>query len=125
MSGLPSVSDVASWAPLLGQLLAASPYFVVYIAGLTLAIVRWRQHPRVCLLVALACGIDIFAGLAGAGLSMLPIWFLQKGGTMAELGVPLAIANAIVGMVRLGAYGLLLAAAFAGRRASTAQVPVA
>ena len=124
MNALPNASDVAGWAPLIVPLVVASPFFIVYLAGLTLAIIRWQQHPRVSLLVVLACAIDILAGLTSAGLAVLPIWYLGKGGTNAQLGLIVTVANAILGLIRLAAVALLLLAAFAGRRASPARVPL-
>jgi hypothetical protein len=104
-----------TWAPLLGQLLFSTPFFVLCGLGLALAIVRWRLHPRVSLLVVLACTIELLAGLAGAVLSVLPLWHLARGGTNAQLAMFMATSNAVLGIVRVVGFGLLLAAAFSGR----------
>jgi hypothetical protein len=125
MSLLPSTSDAIAWAPLLGQLLFSTPFFVVCGIGIALAIVRWRQHPRVSLFVVLACSIDIVLGLVGAAMAVLPIWYLGRGGTNVELGMVMATANLVMGIVRVIAFGLLLAAVFSGRQASAANAPSA
>ncbi len=125
MSSLPSAGDYIPWAPLLGQLLFSTPFLVVCAIGIALAIVRWRQHPRVSMFVVLACSIDMVLGLVGAAMALLPIWYLGRGGTNVELGMVMATANLVMGIVRVVAFGLLLAAVFSGRQANPANTPSA
>ncbi len=106
-------------------MLFSTPFFVLCGIGIALAIIRWRQHPRVSLFVVLACSIDIVLGLVGAALTALPLWYLGRGGTNVELGMVMATANLVTGIVRVVAFGLLLVAVFSGRQASTANAPAA
>ncbi len=99
----------------------ATPFFVLCGIGIALAIVRWRQHPRVSLLVVLACGIDIVLGLVGAAMAVLPVWYLGRGSTNVELSMVMATANLVTGIVRVVAFGLLLVAVFSGRQANPAS----
>src|SRR5512142_1497581 len=123
MSALQSASDVIAWGPVLVQLLFSTPFFVLCGIAIALAILRWGQHPRVSLFVVLACSIDIVMGLVGAGMAALPLWYLGRGGSNVELGMVMATANVVISIVRVVAFGLLLAAVFSGRKASPQNPP--
>ncbi len=125
MSALQSASDMIAWGPVLLQLLFSTPFFVLCGIAIALAILRWGQHPRVSLFVVLACSIDMVLGLVGAAMAVLPIWYLGRGGTNVELGMVMATANLVMGIVRVVAFGLLLVAVFAGRQTNTANAPSA
>ena len=40
------------------------PYFVVSVAGITYAIVQWRRHPRLSLIITIALGISMLRLIA-------------------------------------------------------------
>ena len=42
------------WSPLLAVLIFQIPFAIIYVVGIILSIVRWRQHPRVSMLCLLA-----------------------------------------------------------------------
>ncbi len=109
---------------LLAICLVESPVFLVYLAGLVLAIVRWPRQPRASLLALL--GLLVLAGNSLAGMATnfwLP--FALQGGRFG-FGI---LGNAM-GILRLGqavltalGLSLLLAAVFAGRGTSPAVAP--
>ena len=36
------------------------PYFIIDVAGISYAIIQWRRHPRLSLLITLALGMSLF-----------------------------------------------------------------
>jgi hypothetical protein len=71
---------VAAFAVFLHHLVMMSPWLVVELVGFILALVWWRRHPRVSLLVLLAIGLGVSASI---GYSFLMIWLscysIQRG----------------------------------------------
>jgi hypothetical protein len=95
-------------AGLLQQLISSLPLLIVWIAGLLVALGRWRQQPRIAVLVIASCALSLLTTLfmptvIRVGYRLLPYQMLP-----ALLGFAWTCLAAI-------STGLLLCAAFIGR----------
>lgn len=91
-----------------------SPFFLVYLLGLVLALSRWSRHPQVCGLVLLAIGLSLFTDV---GSFLFWRFVMSEFGHATELD-HITISRVIGFVTNVGhaaAMGLLLLAAFASR----------
>jgi hypothetical protein len=103
------------------SLLSLSPYLLIDLVAVILALILWRRHPRVSLLTLLATGLSVAVAVVGNFmLSWLPEYLvpdhLENYGESLEKRI---LLMNWIGMVRsvLGAvaYALLIVAVFIDR----------
>ena len=105
---------------LLQQLLYQAPMFLVYLAGLILALVYLGRHPAAAGLTLAACGLLLVTalGVSIAQASLIEMresqgWDLQKYGmVMSGIGFGGSLVRAL-------ALAMLLVAVFVGRKTSS------
>lgn len=93
------------------------PIYLVWLAGIIMAIVTWKRNPRPSLFAILAIAFNFVLSLIGIFVSTLPIRMTQQGYTMERISMLLLVVNCVVAILQAGSWGLLLAAIFSGRRA--------
>ena len=100
------------------NLFISLPLLLVWLGGILLAITYWPRYPRVAVLVvcalALAC-LSLFVSALTPS-ALLPVLVQLRGGTVRRLSATLFLAGIVRTLLDAGAWGLLIAAAFAGRR---------
>ena len=100
----------------LATYLAQSPIFLVWIAGIVLASVRWSQHPRVSLLTVIALAIMLVTSLVSIYLNVqLPLLMADWGWGYSQIGLFFTIKGFIQAIIDTIAFVLLLMAIFGGR----------
>ena len=102
--------DTISIILLKSFLLDQIPVFVVWLAGIVLALVRWKRHPKVSLLTIIAFVI-FFAEMLFV--FYLDVWKLQT--LSANLEFVSTVINIIESLMTAAAWGLLLVAIFGWR----------
>lgn len=104
--------------PGFAQLFVGIPVFLVWIAGIVLALVTWRRHTRVSLLVVIALVIFILESLVGGFVNTwLPLNFRSQFGTnVSQIGWVLTAWSCVRSILSAIAWGLILAAIFAWRQ---------
>ncbi len=102
--------------PALSNILIQVPVYLVWIAGLIIAVVTWRRHSRASLLAAIGIGMFFIQALLG---NILSPWLQQ---TLARQGVSVRTMRLVLlgrglltSLVMMVAWGLLLAAIFLPR----------
>jgi hypothetical protein len=107
---------MSSLTAVLGALLPGVPLYLVWLAGLGLAVVHWERYPKVSLLLTLGLAILFIQSLAGAVLSTwLPVMLSRRGMMPSRMGVLFAVQGVVMGLVRAVAWGLVLGAVFVRR----------
>jgi hypothetical protein len=110
-------------APILSAYVTAAPVYVVMIAGLVVALVKWRAHPRVCALAAGGFGVMLLTSLLGTAVAVtLPISWMESGKTHAEVGLAMGTIGLVRNVFTAIGWGLLVAAVFVDRKPA-AQSP--
>jgi hypothetical protein len=109
---------------LLSQFAVQVPLYVVWVIGIVLAVVRWRRHPRVSLLLLVALVALLLTSL---GLTLLRAWAThQMAGPAGWTGQQLSWFFSALGLlgvlVSAAAWGLTLFAAL-GWRPEPVQFP--
>ncbi len=102
--------------PFLSQLVGELPVLFVYVMGVILSLAFWRRYPRPCVFTLVAMGLLI---LALIGQTSMGAYLAYRGPGLSwapgRLGQMLMVGTLISSFVRALAFGLLLAAIFAGR----------
>jgi hypothetical protein len=90
---------------------------LVWLAGAILAIVTWRQHPRVSRLTLIALAIFfVESGVSTYANLYLPFMLRDRGWTNSRLAVLYyPLASALLSVIQAAGWGLILAAIFARR----------
>lgn len=102
--------------PTLSNYLVQCPLFLAWVAGLVLAVMRWKKHPRVSLLVTIALVIILVEAIINTSLGIWLPWMLtQQGMAYTQIGTILAIWGFISSLVNAGIWVLLLVAIFGWR----------
>lgn len=113
-------------------LLPQLPLYLAWLVGIVLALMRWRRHPRVSLLVVAAVGAFIVDAVLGvlSGLWMQQV--LRTARMPWVNGPPVELQLTIISVVRIAAgsflttvgFGSLIGAALVSRRPrKAADVP--
>jgi len=108
------VAVVSGFGVILGQL----PQYLVLLGGAIVALARWRRHPQASLLVLIGVGVLFFDSLASDVLNAaLPLVAASRALRFgySRLGNVLGACRVVFSVIAAIGYGLLLAAAFAGR----------
>jgi hypothetical protein len=97
---------------------------LVWLAGIVIALITWKKHPRVSLLAVVALAILLILNLVGSALNMLlPLYLQQSGVGFSQIGI-INIARGIVqALVVALAWSLILAAMFGWRKAEAPRTP--
>ena len=102
----------------LSSFLAQAPMFLVWLAGLVVAIIRWQRHPRVSLLALIGLSLLLLETFIGTIMNIqLPVLFSGWGWGAAEIGTFFIIKGFIQAVVAAIGFGLLLVALFGWRTA--------
>lgn len=98
--------------------LTQCPVLLVWLVGVVLAIVHWRHHPRVSLLTVIGLAVLTVMTVVSVFLgTWLPRWLFESGRmSVNELGNVMAVVRVVESLISAGAFGLILAAIFSGRR---------
>jgi hypothetical protein len=103
-------------AAFLHNLVMLSPWLLVELVGFIMALVWWRRHPRVSLLVLLAIGLNVSVAIGG---SFLTIWLsyysIQHDWRYAQRAAWYTVINATRGSLMAAESALLLSAVFTDR----------
>lgn len=100
---------------LFGAFLPSVPVYLAWLAGAVVAIARWRQHPRVSLLVIGALAILLFGSIvAGAFSAILPALLVRTDAPEAAVSAAAFVAYAR-GLSDTLAFALLFWAVLADR----------
>jgi hypothetical protein len=103
--------------PFLAQLLVQVPVYLVWLAGIVLAINYRHRYPRASLFTLIALLIFFVRSIIGTFLSIwLPLMLHSRGLNASGIGVLLLGNNVISALVAALAWGLLIAAIFSRRK---------
>lgn len=80
----------------------------------------WRRHRSACLLALVACAVELAATVLQPFVLHLVIRAAWRHGSP---GVALGVVTLVFSVIYAGVFGLLLAAAFVGRRPAAALPP--
>lgn len=102
---------------LVRDLLVRSPVYLLCLAGLALALVRWPRHPKVSVLVCLGLGLLLLFSLALPVIyGVLPKVLGDQGRSVEEQMAVYSILGFVSSFVNAVALSLLVAAVFIDRR---------
>ncbi len=95
--------------------LAQSPIFLVWLAGIVLAGVRWSQHPRASLLTIIALAMMLATSLVSIYLNVqLPLLMTDWGWDYSQISLFFMIKGFIQAVIDAIAFVLLLMVIFGG-----------
>lgn len=98
------------------SLVAQILLFLVWLAGIVFAVVRWRRHPRASLLIVIGLVVAMANQAAGLALSLsLPQLIDAQFFPSRSLPMIVAAVGWVRSLVSAVAFGLLLAAVFVER----------
>jgi hypothetical protein len=97
-----------------------SPIYLVWLAGIVMAILTWKRNPRPSLFAILAIAFMFVLDLVGIFMVMLPLRLTQQGYSMTRISMLVTFVSVALAILRAGGWVLLLAAIFNGRRALSA-----
>ncbi len=95
----------------LSALMYSVPYFLIDIAGITYALIQWRRHPRVSLLITAALGMSLLRMIAFDMLWPSISQLLGHASYSYYESIPLRVMSMAISLT---AYVLLIVAAFYG-----------
>jgi hypothetical protein len=105
----------------LNFILARLPAALVLLVGFIIALVRWKRHPVVSLLVSVVFGVELLISLPlGLVSNMLPLFYAQQMQTQISpstyqwIQIGLSVTNTLVSV---GVWIIVLMAIFGGRPA--------
>lgn len=97
------------------------PTILALLAGIVFAITRWKQYPRVAMVVAIALGF-LFLHLIIFTIvyNVVPRWVISSSGSYEDIRTVIDRVYLVIGLISNGTaaigFGLLLAAVFMRRR---------
>ena len=97
------------------------PSFLALLAGLVFAITRWKQHPKVAMVVVIALAFLLLAQVVFTIMYVLvPSWVIRSSEGYENIRIVLDRIYLVLGLLSNGAaaigFGVLLAAIFMRRR---------
>jgi len=112
----------ATLTQILGRLLTQIPLLIVWIVGLIIALVQWKNYPRVALLVLIALlGFFLTTIMSSAAYALIPMFFLRDGDYSAShIGMAYTIYGVIHAILDTVFWVLLLLATFGWRKQTAA-----
>lgn len=104
------------------NLLPTLPILLVWLVGIILAIVNWGKYPRVSLVALIGLGLLLLLTFTGTAISALLPFLMQRPGTSAPgIANIWGIFNIVLGLLRAGAWVLILVAIFGWRNERAAD----
>lgn len=105
---------------LLQNYLEQLPTFLALLAGIVFAITRWKQHPKVAMVVVIALAFLLLAQVVFTILYVVvPSWFIRSSEGYENIRTVIDRVYLVLGLLSNGAaaigFGLLLAAIFMRR----------
>jgi hypothetical protein len=111
---------VELFAASLAALTTGIPGYLVLLAGIVFAAVRWKAHPRASALAMAGLGSMLLLGLAGTMLfTIMPMRLAEAGATMEETARTMATIGIARGLLYAGATVLVVIAIFIDRNPTT------
>ena len=101
----------------LTQLASQIPVYLVLLVGAGVAAARYSRHPQVSGLVIGACLTLIVSSLATMILNLILVRLMSSSGDYRTMGYLMSAVGGAHTILAAVCYGLLIAAAFAGRPA--------
>lgn len=95
-----------------------APAFLVWLAGLVVALALWRRHPRVSLFAALGL---LLAAVRAVVAPWIDYWIRNSGLGLTQIGIRFAVLNVVSAVISAAAWTLVLIAVFGWR--SKRQAP--
>jgi hypothetical protein len=107
---------------ILVSLLDSSPFFIVWLVGIILAVVRWRKHPRLSLLLVIVFPLIIVCqSVIDIVDVLLPLLAYQEHLNFTTIGI---VNLAVYVILFIPLWSLLLWAIFGWRSPATTATPV-
>lgn len=97
------------------QLLFHIPTIAVYIVGIVIAFIKYKNHPRVSLLSGIGFAILLILSFLSILIVILPQYFFRQGYSAQNVGYILSTIGFITTLVAAGASALLLSAVWKDR----------
>ena len=96
------------------------PIILVWAAGLVIALVRWKEHPRVSVLALIAFSVLMLQLLIDTYLNVwMPRWLYEtRGSSNNEVANFLLVKGVVSNLIRMGLWGLVIIALFGWRAKS-------
>lgn len=104
------MQDFFEFEGILGSLCTLTPFILVWLAALVLALVNWRKCPQPALFMFLAAALELFSTFAGEAFN----WFILGGAGFDGFGV-VRIVWIFRSVVGAAAWGLMIAAVLGWR----------
>lgn len=97
------------------------PSFLALLAGIVFAITRWKQHPKVAMVVVIALAFLLLAQIVFTIMYVVvPSWVIRSSEGYENIRIALDRTYLVLGLLSNGAaaigFGVLLAAIFMRRR---------
>ena len=111
---------------ILGVYVFQIPFYLVWLAGLILAIVFWKRHPKASLLAVIGlAGIFLLNVISVYTSTFLSMDLYTKGLSTVEIGRTLSIRTIVSNILTAGCWGLVIASIFVGRKQASVipQIP--
>jgi hypothetical protein len=110
--------DSDLWMVLGVQLLTRLPILAVFGVGITLAVMRWDQHPSVSMLATVGLGLAAVLTAVSTLFSVLPMMLTSDGRSMEDVGTIMSGVSMLMTVLNAGVWVVILVAIFAGREAT-------
>lgn len=93
------------------------PLMLVWLVGFVFAILRWKWHPRVSLLIVIALVLAFFGSIISVISNLLPLYMSRNMNVAAsQIGVYMGIIGVVNILLHFVMWILLIIALFVGRK---------
>ena len=101
----------------LTSLLTEIPLLLVWLTGLSLALIFWKRHPRVSLITVIAIGVFLVITPVEVFLNLwLPLYFDHQGMGFQQIALIYNLKAILQAIISAGLWTLVLAAIFGWRK---------
>jgi hypothetical protein len=101
----------------LAVLMTRIPVFLTWLAGIVLAIIFWKKHPRVSLLITIGLGLMLVNSVVGTLVSVwMPFALQERGMSIMQIGSLLSVWGVASSLINAAIWVLLLVAIFGWRK---------
>jgi len=92
-----------------------APLYLAWLAGIVLAISRWRRHPTVSLLTLIALALLLLSSVVGVIVfAWLPHVLIDRSSSI-DLSVVYSLVGLVLNAIRAAGWGIILVALFGWR----------
>ncbi len=106
----------------LAQYAIQAPQFLVWLAGMALALLWWQRAPKVALITCVACGLFLLDALIGTFISVaLPSMMVDRGQSTTQIGTAFGLIGFVRSLLHAALWAAILFAIFSGRAAVPAK----